>query len=115
MDTSTAQKKAATWLMANIGQYDLYRSQIEATFQSRYAEALKTIREWEHIDSDLKPTLEFVFWCGWDSGRKRGYGEKADPAPRPSEFDFRRDWSPAHAVPGAPVEDLFGDVRNVPR
>jgi hypothetical protein len=97
------------------GQYASYGPQLEAYWKSKYAELLQMIRGWEYIDPDFKSTLEFVFWCGWDSGKKRGYGEKGATVPAPSEFDFRRDWSPAHAVPGASVDDLFGDLRNVPR
>jgi len=97
------------------GTYDLNKQYLDQHRDSWYGTAIENIRGWSHVNSEYKPLLELIASHGWGAGYKRGYTERLNAPPNPSQFDFDLYWSPAGlADPGAEGEDPWGDLRNVP-
>lgn len=97
------------------GLYTSYAQQLSASGKATYNQNLSLVRSWEGggLTAAGRHEVEIALYGGWRSGSDRGYREKGNTAPQPTNSDFRFAWSPGKSVTPIPSDDdPFGELKH---
>ncbi len=100
---------------ADSGFYAAYAQQLRDSAAATYNQNLSLIRSWEGsgLTAAERHEVEIALYGGWSSGSNRGYRERANAVPPPTNADFRFAWSPGKSIAPIPSdEDPFGELRH---
>lgn len=97
------------------GSYASYAQQLNAWGEAAYNQNLSLVRSWEGVGLTAagRHEVEIALYGGWRSGSDRGYRERQNIVPQPSNSDFRFAWSPGKSITPIPSDDdPFGELRH---